>query len=193
MKINLTVLLFFIPFALFAQIRSGKVVAVLDGDTVIVLENNKQTKIRLAEIDCPEKNQPFGNKAKQFTSDKIFSKTVSYKTAGTDKYGRTLAHIYYGTDNMNLNGELVANGLAWHYKQFSKSKELSFLESNARRKKMGIWSEKNPVEPSKWRQTKKKPFKSKNASIRITVPKKQIPNRPKKRFVKTVHINLFKN
>lgn len=187
-RTTLSILLFFLPIALFSQIANGKVVAVLDGDTVIVLHNNKQTKLRLAEIDCPEKNQPFGNKAKKFTSDRIFSMEVSYKVTDIDRYGRSVALIYYGKEKTNLNAELVASGMAWHYKQYSKSKQLSFLESEARRKKIGLWSESNPVEPSKFRKSKKPKFKSKNASIKITVPKKESHRMPKKRFSKTIQI-----
>ena len=59
-----------------AEILNGKVVSVTDGDTVTIVKNNQQTKIRLAEIDTPEKNQPHGKKAKKALSNLIFNKEV---------------------------------------------------------------------------------------------------------------------
>ncbi len=56
---------------------SGKVVGVSDGDTITVLHNGKGERIRLHGIDCPEKRQPFGNRAKQFTSTLVFGKTIT--------------------------------------------------------------------------------------------------------------------
>lgn len=183
-----TLILFFIAFAVNAQYHSGKVVSVLDGDTVIVLDSNLQTKLRLAEIDCPEKNQPFGKKAKQFTSDRIFSKTIQYEATGIDKYGRTIAKIYYGTQRKYLNQELVEFGLAWHYKKYSNSVELSKLEINARNKKIGIWSQDNFVEPSKWRKKDKTGFKSSGISLKLHVPKRQHKRNSRTRFTKEFQI-----
>ena len=58
----------------FAENLTGKVVSIADGDTVTIIYNNQQIKIRLAEIDRPEKNQPYGKKAKKALSDFIFNK-----------------------------------------------------------------------------------------------------------------------
>lgn len=74
---KLLLLLLLVPVLSISQTLSGKVVAIKDGDTVVVLDSlNNQTTLRLAEVDCPEKNQPFGTKAKQFTSDQIYFKTI---------------------------------------------------------------------------------------------------------------------
>ncbi|PZU20144.1 MAG: nuclease [Shinella sp.] len=181
-------LLLFLSFALNAQQQTGKVVSVLDGDTVIVLDNNIQTKLRLAEIDCPEKNQPFGKKAKQFTSDRVFSKTIFYEVTGKDKYGRSIAKIYYGPSKIYLNKELVEFGLAWHYKKYSDSEELSRLEVNARNKKIGIWSEKDFIEPSAWRKGKKTGFKSGGASLKIHIPKRHYKRYKNSTFIKVIKI-----
>lgn len=72
---------------------SGKVVAVTDGDTIKVMHEGKAEKIRLYGIDCPEKKQPFGNKAKQFTSDLAFGKIVTIRDKGKDRYGRTIGEV----------------------------------------------------------------------------------------------------
>ena len=82
-----------------------------DGDTITVLQNAKQYKIRLYGIDTPEKKQDFGQKAKKFTSDMVFKKDVKVISYGTGKYGRTIGVVYIS--KKCLNEELVRNGLAW--------------------------------------------------------------------------------
>ena len=95
---------------------SGKVVGVADGDTITVLRDREQVRIRLYGIDTPERGQAFGKKAKQFTSDMVYGKVVEVKVMATDRYGRTVAMIY--ADKTLLNEELVKAGLAWVYWQY---------------------------------------------------------------------------
>lgn len=131
-----------------------KVVRIIDGDTVVVLNSkNEQLKIRLAEIDCPEKAQDFGNKARQFTSDAIFSKKVQIDLLEQDRYGRYIGKIYY--NQKYLSEELVKNGLAIVYRKYSDSKKLLELEEQAKNKKIGIWSLKNFENPESFRHSKK--------------------------------------
>ncbi|CAM4086891.1 Putative nuclease [Flavobacterium branchiophilum] len=82
--IILLFLLFSISYSFCQTILNAKVVGIKDGDTVVVLDSlNNQTTLRLAEVDCPEKSQPFGTKAKQFTSDQIYLKTIKYIVTDT--------------------------------------------------------------------------------------------------------------
>ena len=130
---------------------TGKVVKITDGDTIVVLiEGNQQVKIRLEGIDCPESNQDFGNKAKQAVSDLCFGKEVKIVKSGEDRYGRTLGFVFVG--DVNVNKELLKQGLAWHYKQYNKDAELAALEQEARKKKIGLWSHPNPVAPWDFRR-----------------------------------------
>jgi endonuclease YncB( thermonuclease family) len=140
--------------SLFSQTTlTAKVVGIKDGDTVIVLDSlNNQTTLRLAEVDCPEKNQPFGTKAKQFTSDQIYLKTIKYVVTDTDRYGRSIAMIYYDTDNKYLSAEIIKAGMGWHYKRYSTSKELAKFEDNAKKNKIGLWVDSNPVAPWEFRK-----------------------------------------
>jgi micrococcal nuclease len=141
-------LLLFFNFVLSQTTYTAKVVSIKDGDTVVVLDSlNNQTTLRLAEVDCPEKNQPFGTKAKQFTSEQIYLKTIKYIVTDTDRYGRSIAMIYYDTDNKYLSAEILKAGLGWHYKRYSTSKELASFEDNAKKKKMGLWIDTNPIAP----------------------------------------------
>ena len=84
---SIAVVLF--PYFCFASFI-GPVVSVLDGDTIEVLHNTHPERIRLSGIDCPEKGQAFGNRAKQAASALVFGRDVILQTHGQDKYGRTL-------------------------------------------------------------------------------------------------------
>ncbi len=97
---------------------TGRVVGVADGDTITVLHNGKGERIRLHGIDCPEKRQAFGNRAKQFTSNLVFAKTVTVQAVDRDRYGRTVGVVLL-PDGRSLNHELVRAGLAWMYRRYT--------------------------------------------------------------------------
>ena len=153
MKKSFFLFCFFISIISFSQtILKAKVVGIKDGDTVVVLDSlNNQTTLRLAEVDTPEKSQPFGTKAKQFTSDQIYLKTVKYVITDTDRYGRSIAMIYYDEDNKYLSAEIIKAGMSWHYKRYSTSKELALFEDNAKKNKIGLWIDNNPIKPEDYR------------------------------------------
>lgn len=146
-------LLFCIQIAYSQTIIQGKVIKVADGDTFTLLtDNNEQVKVRLAEIDAPEKGQDYGTKATNFVKELIAGKKVKVDVTGTDRYKRTLGVVWVG--NTNLNEELVKQGLAWRWK-FSKSKHYLQLQEQAQTKKINIWSMKNPIDPYDFRKQKK--------------------------------------
>ena len=129
-----------------------KVIGIKDGDTFVVLIDGKELVIRLEHIDCPEKKQPFGTKAKQFASDLCFGKNVLLKHNNKyDRNKRLIAEVIL-INGININKELVSNGLAWHFKKYSDSQEYAELEIDARNKQIGIWSETNPTAPWDWRK-----------------------------------------
>jgi endonuclease YncB( thermonuclease family) len=122
-----------------AETITGSVVRVLDGDTVSVLTPQKeQLRVRLAEIDAPEKNQPFGMKAKKMLSDLIFAKDVSVLKIDTDRYGRTVGRIYQGHTDVNL--EMVKAGGAWAYTKYQTDPAFRPAEDAARAGKLGLWA-----------------------------------------------------
>lgn len=126
---------------------SGKVVSVLDGDTIDVLYNRRAKRIRFNGIDAPEKGQAFGQKAKQFVSEQAFGKEVTVSTFGLDKYGRTIGDVFL-PDGRMLNEELVREGLAWWYREYAPGNvTLEKLEVEAREAKRNLWSHKKPVPP----------------------------------------------
>ncbi|MEP1490443.1 MAG: thermonuclease family protein [Algibacter sp.] len=137
----------------------GKVVAITDGDTFKLLtKDSTLIKVRLANIDCPEKKQPFSTKATQFTSEAIFGKNVKLEYLKKDRYGRFICNVIH-KDSLNLSRELVKYGLAWHYVKYSKDKYLQTIEDEAKANKVGLWQDKNAIPPWEWRKNKKKKIK----------------------------------
>jgi endonuclease YncB( thermonuclease family) len=149
----------------FAEDLTGKVVSIADGDTVTILDNNQQTKIRLAEIDTPEKNQPYGKKAKKALSDFIFGKIVRIEIDTIDRYGRTVGTIFL--NDLNINKEMVKAGHAWVYVQYAKDKTLFDLEKNAKENQSGLWAlpEGERIAPWQWRRGKRSIEKETNLSF----------------------------
>jgi endonuclease YncB( thermonuclease family) len=143
---KLILILSFLILTIQNETFTAKVIGVTDGDTIVVLtDDNKQIKIRLEGIDCPETKQDFGTKAKQTTVDLCFKKTVRVEQSGTDKYGRMLAFVFVG--DTCINNQLIKEGMAWHYKQYNKDPELAKLEVEARKKKVGLWSHEDVIAP----------------------------------------------
>ncbi|QAR30110.1 nuclease [Ornithobacterium rhinotracheale] len=134
------------------QRETFKVIGISDGDTVKLLINGVEQKVRLAHIDCPERRQAFGNVAKQEVSHLIFGKNVKLNhQEERDKYGRLIAEIIM-EDGTNLNKLLVKKGLAWHFKKYSNNQEYAQLEIEARQNKVGLWSDEHAMSPSDFRK-----------------------------------------
>lgn len=133
---------------------TGKCVGIADGDTITVMQASHPIKIRLYGIDCPERKQPFYQKAKDFTADFAFRKTVRIREVSGDRYGRTVALVYGG--DLCLNKELLRAGLAWHYKRYSREQEYADLENEAHTNRIGLWQDKSPEPPWEFRRKKVK-------------------------------------
>ena len=145
-----------ISLSCFSQQINGKVVAITDGDTFKLLTNDSIVhRIRIANIDCPERKQPFSKRAKQFTADAIFGKKIEVEVLNTDRYGRLIANVFYD-NGLILNEELLRFGYAWHYKKYSKDQNLQAIEDEARINKIGLWQDSMSIPPWEWRAMKKK-------------------------------------
>jgi endonuclease YncB( thermonuclease family) len=132
---------------------SGKVVGVIDGDSITVLHDGRQERIRLWGIDCPEKWQDFGTKAKQATSMLVFAKTVEVEPVTADRYGRPAAFVRVG-DTL-VKEELMRQGLAWVFARYSDQpicQGWKALEEEARAARRGLWSMPKPVAPWEFRR-----------------------------------------
>jgi len=145
------ILVLFLAFPVWAGTFPGKVVAVTDGDTIKVMHQGRAERVRLAGVDCPEKHQAFGKKAKQFTADLAMGQEVNVIAQKKDRYGRTLGYVIL-PDGRNLNRELVQAGLAWWYRQFSSDSSLGELEAEARAARRGLWQDSHPVPPWEFRR-----------------------------------------
>ncbi|RPD42610.1 thermonuclease family protein [Chitinophaga barathri] len=137
-----------------AQTYTGKVTAVKDGDTIEMLVNGKPLRIRLFGVDSPEKGQPFGEKARQYTSGLCFGKVVKARKESRDQYGRTVAEVYL-PDGSSLNMQLVKAGFAWQYTQFSKSRDMAQAQTEAKAARKGLWLDAHPVAPWVWRKQRR--------------------------------------
>ena len=124
----------------------GKVVDVIDGNTLLVIDNYQDTiSVILKSIDCPELNQEMGKKAKAFTIEKCLGLTVAVELFGKDRFGNDIASIT--VHNTDLSKSLLEAGLAWFYHRNKGDMTLASIEKNSRAKKIGIWEGENPVEP----------------------------------------------
>ena len=131
---------------------AGRVVAVADGDTFTMLTDNKeQIRVRLAEIDAPESDQPWGQRAKEALSSLVSSQAVRVVTVGLDQYGRTLGRVYVG--GKDVNAEMLRTGSAWAYGQYLTDKSLLEIQKQAQVAHRGLWSlaMQDRVPPWDWR------------------------------------------
>ena len=129
---------------------TGKVVAVADGDTITVMRDLVPVKLRLLEIDAPEKKQAFGARSKQSLSDLCFNKTATLIEKGRDRYGRTLARV--SCEGVDANAEQVRRGMAWVYDRYVTDRALYAVQTEARDAGRGLWSDPDPVPPWQWRR-----------------------------------------
>lgn len=139
-----------------AKTVQGRVVGVTDGDTIKVLADREQIKIRLYGIDTPEKKQDFGQAATRKIKS-LLTSSVSVEEKDIDRYGRTVGIVYTSTGT-NVNEEMVKAGYAWVYRKYCRSSFCSDwldLESSARNNKMGLWQQK-AVPPWEWRKLQRK-------------------------------------
>lgn len=132
----------------------GRVVAIADGDTLTVLVDRKQVKVRLTDIDAPERKQPFGTRSRQSLSEICAGKDARVVSRGKDRYGRTLARVFCA--NVDANAEQVRRGMAWVYERYApRDSPLYVAQAEARTEKRGLWREHAPMPPWDWRRVRR--------------------------------------
>lgn len=139
---------------LLAQTLNGRVVGVSDGDTLTLLVARQSYKIRLAQIDAPEKGQPFGERSRQSLAELVFGQEVSVEVEAEDRYKRLVGTIRRNGSNINL--QQVQRGMAWVYVQYAHDAEMLVAEQQARAARRGLWSQRDPQPPWQWRRQQKK-------------------------------------
>ncbi len=134
-----------------SQEFQGVVTHVRDGDTFEMILDHKKVVVRVNGIDCPEKGQPFGKEARQFTDSLCMNEQVKLVVHGKDKYKRILATVILPSGKI-LNEELLESGMAWHFKKYNNSEHYHLLEQSARKKAAGLWNSRAPVAPWEYRR-----------------------------------------
>lgn len=128
----------------------GKVIRVLDGDTIEVLQDKKPVRIRLANIDAPEKKQAFGSWSTSQLKTLVAGKQVTISYSHKDRYGRIIGHVFT-TNGTDASRFMVQSGAAWVYERYNVDESLPALQREAQEQKRGLWADANPVPPWEWR------------------------------------------
>lgn len=134
------------------------VIGVSDGDTLTVLRDRQQIRVRLSDIDAPEKNQPFGQRSKQSLSELCFGVEAQIQVIGqAKKYSATDTPRQVSRvecKGVDVNAEQVRRGMAWVYDQYVTDQSFYTLQSEARNAALGLWADANATAPWKWRRLK---------------------------------------
>lgn len=150
------------PQSLRADVLTGKVIAVADGDTVTVIDaDQNKHKIRLAGIDAPESRQPYGQRSRQSLSDLVSGQWVQVVYDKADRYGRLVGKVQVAGRDANL--EQLRRGLAWHYKKYEAEQgeqdrhAYAAAEQQAQSARLGLWRDPGPQAPWDYRQLQRRP------------------------------------
>ena len=129
-----------------------RVVGVLDGDTIDCYAGGNKARIRLAEIDAPEKSQAYGRKAKQALSDMVFGKVVTVTYHQQDRFGRLIGEVFTYSDYVSVNYRMVQKGMAWAYERYNRDRAYISAMQSAKAKRIGLWADRNPINPEDFRK-----------------------------------------
>ncbi|EAA2824252.1 thermonuclease family protein [Salmonella enterica] len=135
-----------------AEIR-GKVIRVLDGDTIDVLQDKTPVRIRLANIDAPEKKQAYGRWSTNQLKGLVAAHPVTVTYTQTDRYGRIIGRVFT-TNGTEASRFMVQSGAAWVYERYNADRALPDLQREAQAQKRGLWADTNPAPPWIWRHSR---------------------------------------
>ena len=162
----------FIASVCHGEIMEGRVVRIVDGDTLVVLDADKiQHRVRLTGIDTPERGQPFGNRAKQNLARLAGGQGARIDWYKKDRWNRLIGTVWIQSPDTSCQEEecpktldagmsQITQGLAWHFKRYAheqpeeQREQYSFAEYEARAKRVGLWSDPHPIPPWEWRKRK---------------------------------------
>jgi endonuclease YncB( thermonuclease family) len=167
-RVLITFFLLIIPVLSSAYGISGVVTRIVDGDTfyllpdipppssAIIIHKDGTISVRLRGCDAPEKDQPYGQEAKEHLVSLILMNTVKVQVMDVDRYGRVVGYVFLNGKNINL--EQIKSGYAWAYTEFLDrpyASEFYEAEKEARKKRFGLWKQSNPLPPWEWRKIKR--------------------------------------
>jgi len=128
----------------------AKVIVVIDGDTVLIRRASGLVKIRLAEIDAPEKTQSYGEISKLSLTGMVLGQRVKVNSQAVDQYGRLIAQLRM--NGLDVNAEQIRRGMAWEYSNYHSNLALVDLQDEAKRAQRGLWLQSDPTPPWVWRK-----------------------------------------
>ena len=167
LRISFTLILLLVcPSFAIADVIEGTVVKIADGDTMTVLDSNKeQHRVRIAGIDAPEKGQPFGNASRKRLGELVARNEVRVEFNKHDRYGRIVGKVLVTPPDCPTCGRTldvglaqVTTGMAWWYRKYANEQSAEdqgryeFSEQETKAKKVGLWQEKNPQPPWEFRR-----------------------------------------
>jgi endonuclease YncB( thermonuclease family) len=140
-----------------AQVLHGRVVGISDGDTITIVDAAKRShRVRLGAIDAPERTQPYSVQSRQALAARVFHRDVAVLWSKLDRYDRIVGKVVI--DGMDVNLAQVADGMAWHYRQYESeqsredARAYQAAEDQARKRRLGLWADANPESPWKFRR-----------------------------------------
>ena len=154
-QLLLSIFVAFCTFSASAEVLNGRVEHVVDGDTLDLVVGRTKHRIRLADIDTPEKGQNWGSSSKQALEVAVLYRDVSVHVSDRDRYGRLVGKVWL--DGRDINRQLVEQGHAWAYRQYLTDETLLQVEATARDQRRGLWSIAGPVAPWLWRRGTRAP------------------------------------
>ncbi len=129
----------------------GRAVKVQDGDTFDFLYgDNEKQRVRVAQMDAPEKSMTFGQKSKERFTELVMGKEIALVVNTVDRYGRVVGSVVI--DGEDQSARMISEGMAWYYRQYGWTDSLARLEEEARNAKRGLWADPNPQPPWEWRK-----------------------------------------
>jgi endonuclease YncB( thermonuclease family) len=131
---------------------AARAVHIRDGDSLIVSDGDRQRDLRIAEVDTPERGQPWGKRATQALARLVEGKPLRVAFVETDRYGREVSKLWAG--DVCVACELVRGGHAWAYRKYLRNPEFLELERKAREARLGLWGQPSHtfVPPWEWRR-----------------------------------------
>ncbi len=135
--------------------RSGRVTRVFDGDSFVMRSDGRDVDVRVFGIDAPEKGQPWSKKARTRARDLLEGREIVVRvTTERDVHGRVVGSVHL-PDGRNYAHVIVAEGLAWQFRRYSKDPAVAALEREARDAHRGVWSERDPEPPWEYRRRRR--------------------------------------
>lgn len=135
---------------------TGRVVKIVDGDTLDVQLDSGPIRVRLHAVDTPEKAQPFGRDASNALVKLVLHKKVEVEPFEQDRYDRMVGIVYL--QDKNVNADLIRAGYAWAFRRYMRKADaaLCSLEADARQAKRGLWTLKPADRIAPWEYRSRK-------------------------------------